>query len=323
MEPNPWLLTMAVFAPVLTGAVTLCLPRPGGWTEVRTWLAALGPATAFVLVLLHLTAYGIPEAAALARTGTIPWMPSLQINLGWIADGLGGFFALLVSGIGTLIVLYARAYFGKAPDDLYRFFPTLGLFTTAMLGIVLSDYTLLTLLFWEMTSISSFLLIGWDRYDKEAVRLAMQAFFTTGMGGMALFGGVTLFGFATSPDALRGNFDLAEAFASGGGIWRWSELYAMTDLQLTTGVKWAFGLMFIGAATKSAQYPFHYWLPGAMAAPTPVSAFLHSATMVKAGVFLLGRLFPVFGLIGVGLGGRKPTPSRRGPRTVSTSGPAC
>ena len=152
-----------------------------------------------------------------------------------------------------------------------------------MLGVVLADYTILTLLFWEMTSISSFLLIGWDRYDKKAVKLAMQAFFTTGLGGMGLFGGVLVVGNAT-------------------GYWRWSEMLAHSDelraMLANVGdhpqLLWAFVLMFIGAGTKSAQFPFHYWLPGAMAAPTPVSAFLHSATMVKAGVFLVGRLFPVF-----------------------------
>ena len=222
-------------------------------------------------------------------------MPSLQINLAFLTDGLGLFFGLLVSGVGTLIMLYARGYFGRAgptsADDLYRFYPTLGFFTTAMLGVVLADYTILTLLFWEMTSISSFLLIGWDRYDKHAVKLAMQAFFTTGLGGMGLFGGVLVFGNAT-----------AGLGADGAGIWRWSEMIAQSDelirrlgeISQHPQLLWAFVLMFVGAGTKSAQFPFHYWLPGAMAAPTPVSAFLHSATMVKAGVFLVGRLFPVF-----------------------------
>ncbi|XAL99972.1 proton-conducting transporter membrane subunit [Phycisphaeraceae bacterium D3-23] len=228
-------------------------------------------------------------------TGEIKWMPSLHINIAFLTDGLGLFFGLLVSGIGTLIMLYARGYFGRAgptsADDLYRFYPTLGFFTTAMLGVVLADFTILTLLFWEMTSISSFLLIGWDRYDKKAVKLAMQAFFTTGLGGMGLFGGVLVFGNAT-----------VGLGAEGAGIWRWSEMIAQSDeLVRRLGeigqhpqLLWAFVLMFIGAGTKSAQFPFHYWLPGAMAAPTPVSAFLHSATMVKAGVFLVGRLFPVF-----------------------------
>lgn len=238
-------------------------------------------------------------------TGTLDWMPSLHINIAFRTDGLGLFFALLVSGIGVMIYLYARGYFGRAgptsADDLFRFYPTIGFFTTAMLGVVLADYTLLTLLFWEMTSISSFLLIGWDRYDKKAVKLAMQAFFTTGLGGMGLFGGVLVFGNATAALGIGPNgIDPVTGEMVSMGIWRWSEMIAyQSDIigAITSGspgLMWAFVLMFIGAGTKSAQFPFHYWLPGAMAAPTPVSAFLHSATMVKAGVFLVGRLFPVF-----------------------------
>jgi len=292
---------IAVFAPVTLGLATLWLPRP--WIERRMAVATAGPLLSFVLLLMvaggvsgHLggaahdtyDGHAKPQAAVgELATDVGQWMPSLNINFAFLTDGLGLFFALLVSGIGVMIFLYARGYFGKgAPtsaDDLYRFYPTIGFFTTAMLGVVLADYTILTLLFWEMTSISSFLLIGWDRYDKKAVKLAMQAFFTTGLGGMGLFGGILVFGNAT-------------------GYWRWSEMLANTDelrgmlanVSANPQLMWAFVLMFIGAGTKSAQFPFHYWLPGAMAAPTPVSAFLHSATMVKAGVFLVGRLFPVF-----------------------------
>lgn len=318
-----WMVLVAVLAPVTLGLLSLFLPRP--WIERRMAVAILGPVIAFALLLT--TAISVRGPLSEARdaathhaenraddshndtahhedphehgaataghhgdgltTGTIEWMPSLNINFSFRIDGLGLFFALLVSGVGVMIYLYARGYFGRAgptsADDLFRFYPTIGFFTTAMLGVVLADYTILTLLFWEMTSISSFLLIGWDRYDKKAVKLAMQAFFTTGLGGMGLFGGILVFGNAT-------------------GIWRWSEMLANTDALRETLMQvgsnpqltWAFVLMFIGAGTKSAQFPFHYWLPGAMAAPTPVSAFLHSATMVKAGVFLVGRLFPVF-----------------------------
>lgn len=300
------MVMIAVFAPVLLGLATLWLPRT--WIERRMAIAVAGPAIAFVLLLIvaggvadHLgptatadkthdghVEQAKPQAAFDAEhltTGTVNWMPSLNINFAFLTDGLGLFFGLLVSGIGIGVFLYARGYFGKlghtSADDLYRFYPTIGLFTTAMLGLVLADYTILTLLFWEMTSISSFLLIGWDRYDKKAVKLAMQAFFTTGLGGMGLFGGILVFGNVT-------------------GIWRWSEMLAQPEIvtalisDANPTLTLAFVLMFIGAGTKSAQFPFHYWLPGAMAAPTPVSAFLHSATMVKAGVFLIGRLFPVF-----------------------------
>ena len=275
------LLGLAVAAPLLMGLVSALLPlRRIQW---RVWCAAAGPALSFALVLGHALSAGVASGVAPATPAAWAWMPSLNLNLAFLADGLGVFFALLVSGIGVLIILYGRAYFGPEPADLYRFYPTLGFFTTAMLGIVLADYTLLTLLFWELTSISSFLLIGWDRYDKKAVNLAMQAFIITGLGGMALFGGVLLFGFET-------------------GIWRWSTM--LNDIEAVraaiTGngaVLGAFGLLMGGAMTKSAQWPWHFWLPGAMAAPTPVSAFLHSATMVKAGVFLTGRLLPVFGAL--------------------------
>lgn len=270
MPTDPsYLLFFAVLAPVVAGTFTLLLPRSA--MTARVVIALAGMSLAFLAVLYHVTEVGAAPIDA-TSTATLYWVPRLNLNIAFLADGLGTFFALLVSGIGVLIVLYARAYFGPQRDDLYRFYPTLGFFATAMMGVVLSDYTLLTLLFWEMTSISSFLLIGWDRYDKKAVRLAMQAFFTTGFGGMMLFGGVLLLGEYSS-------------------VWRWSDLHNVT---FNTGTTWAFVLMFIGAASKSAQFPFHYWLPGAMAAPTPVSAYLHSATMVKAGVYLVARLFPVF-----------------------------
>ncbi len=280
------MLMTAVFAPVAAGIITLFLPRKR--TTLRVLISLAGMALAFGLVYAQVAQIAPTSAAGRAGTAVIPWIPVLNLNLAFLADGLGGFFALLVSGIGVLIVLYARGYFGDEPDDLYRFYPTLGFFATAMLGIVLADYTLLTLLFWEMTSISSFLLIGWDRYDKHAVKLAMQAFYTTGLGGLGLLGGILLFGLETD-------------------VWRWSEFLPAAgedspawwlpeygEISWTNPMLGAFLLMFFGAATKSAQFPFHYWLPGAMAAPTPVSAYLHSATMVKAGVFLVARLSPVF-----------------------------
>jgi len=153
----------------------------------------------------------------------------------------------------------------------------------SMLGVVLADHMLLTVLFWELTSISSFFLIGWDRDDEEAVKRATQTFVTTGLGGLSFLGGVLLLGDAT-------------------GSWRWSGLVTgASDIGSGGTIVAAFILIFIGAASKSAQWPFHYWLPGAMLAPPPVSAYLHSATMVKAGVFLLGRLLPVFGLLSLWL----------------------
>jgi len=274
-----WLL-LCVLAPAVLGCVTLGLPRRA--ITARTLIALLGPVAAFIILAQHLATYGAASIESPAATPEIQWIPLLNMNLSFLADGLGGFFGLLVSGIGILIVLYARGYFGRDEASLYRFYPTLGFFTTAMMGIVLADSMLITVLFWELTSISSFLLIGWDRDDRHAVKLAMQAFFTTGLGGMFLMGGVLMFGFATGGD---------------DGLWRWSDVLAQGAARIDPTnplIIWSFVLMLFGAATKSAQWPFHYWLPGAMAAPTPVSAYLHSATMVKAGVFLTGRMFPVF-----------------------------
>ncbi|MCC6908253.1 MAG: DUF4040 domain-containing protein [Phycisphaerales bacterium] len=280
-----WLL-LCVLAPTLLGLATLFLPRKA--ITVRTLLALAGPVLSMVILGQHLSSHGVAVAGEPVATPVISWIPLLNMNLSFLADGLGAFFGLLVSGIGILIVLYARGYFGPDEASLYRFYPTLGFFTTAMMGIVLSDYLLVTVLFWELTSISSFLLIGWDRYDKHAVKLAMQAFFTTGLGGMFLMGGVLMFGFAT---------DIGHG---GGGLWRWSEVLALGPGRISPSDPFiiaSFALMLFGAATKSAQWPFHYWLPGAMAAPTPVSAYLHSATMVKAGVFLVARMFPVFAVL--------------------------
>ncbi len=295
MEPV-WILTLSIFAPLVAGLATLALPRT--WTTPRVFTALLGPAAAFILICTLLAQHGVQQTPVASHheahhdthsehaepvelgTEALPWVPDLNLDFAYLPDGLGIFFALLVAGIGSLIVLYARGYFGNLTDqaraDLSRFYPTLGFFTTAMLGVVLADSMLLTVVFWELTSISSFLLIGWNRYDKKAVKLAMQALVTTGLGGMFLLGGVLLFGATT-------------------GYWRWSELLVhASEIDATQpAIIGSFILLFIGAGTKSAQYPFHYWLPGAMAAPTPVSAFLHSATMVKAGVFLVGRVFPV------------------------------
>ena len=276
---DPSLVLAAVGAPVVAGLATLLIPR--AQNLARVLLAACGPAASLLLLGVHLTRYGV--APNHAGTTTIDWVPSLHLDLSFLVDGLGAFFALLVAGVGVLIVFYSRGYFGNDASQLARFFPALGFFTSSMLGVFLADHLLLTALFWELTSISSFLLIGWERDDETAVKGAMQAFFTTGFGGLALFGGVLLLGDTT-------------------GVWRWSDLVASASEIGSSGtVVAAFVLIFVGAASKSAQWPLHYWLPGAMLAPTPVSAFLHSATMVKAGVFLLGRLLPVFGLLTIWL----------------------
>ncbi|MCA9305218.1 MAG: DUF4040 domain-containing protein [Phycisphaerales bacterium] len=268
-DPAFWLLFAAVLAPVITGVVTMFLPRRLITTRVATALA--GPALAIVILLSN----GVSNTAH-----SRPFVEQLNLSFSFVTDPLGMFFALLIAGIGALIVLYARGYFGRNENDLARFYPMLGLFATAMLGLVLSDNFLALFLFWELTSISSFLLIGWDRNNPRAVRLALQALTVTGLGGMALLGGLCALGSAT-------------------GAWSFSELahvmHGGVELPNPGLLPLAFGLIVLGAGAKSAQWPLHFWLPGAMAAPTPVSAYLHSATMVKAGVYLFARLFPMLG----------------------------
>ena len=277
-ETGLWNLLIAVFAPVVTGVATLLLP--GRAVAARVLTALAGPVAAVVALLLLVSEHGMGVGAS------VPFVREMHIDLALTADPLGTFFALLIAGIGALIVLYARGYFGRDEASLARFYPPLGLFATAMIGIVLSDNFVMLFIFWELTSISSFLLIGWDRDDPRAVRLAMQAFIVTGLGGMALLGGLMLLGVATETWSFT---ELARIAASGGLL---SGPHAGM-------IPWAFALMFAGGAAKSAQFPLHFWLPGAMAAPTPVSAYLHSATMVKAGVFLFGRLFPVLAVVGL------------------------
>jgi len=276
------LINFAVFAPALAGAATLFLTRSAN--NARTFTALLGPLVAFAALILFFVERGVGIPAS--ETLGFPFVPSLGFDITWNPDALGLFFGLLVSGVGALIVLYARGYFGPDEDSLFRFFPTLGLFTTAMMGLVLADNMLALILFWELTSISSFLLIGWDRDNPKAVRLAVQALAVTGLGGLALLGGFVMLALAASP----------------AGEIEWSlrsvtEALSQSPEGAAKFLPWAFLLIFLGGATKSAQWPFHFWLPGAMAAPTPVSAFLHSATMVKAGVYLFGRLFPALGTL--------------------------
>jgi len=263
-------MLIAVFAPAVAGAATLLLPRRDA--AGRTVVTLAGMVAAFVALLVFKQ-----QHAGLGPGTGFPLAPSLGLDVTFNADALGLFFGLLVSGIGALIVVYARGYFGPDAASLRRFFPTLGFFATAMMGLVLSDSLIGMLVFWELTSLSSFLLIGWNRDDPRSVRLAVQALATTGLGGMILFGGLVALGMMTGEWTFSGVIAAAEGGAMPGAA-------GMLPL--------VFVLIFLGGATKSAQWPFHYWLPGAMAAPTPVSAYLHSATMVKAGVYLFARLYP-------------------------------
>ncbi|HEY5601478.1 MAG TPA: monovalent cation/H+ antiporter subunit A [Gammaproteobacteria bacterium] len=203
----------------------------------------------------------------------LAWIPALNLNVAFRLDGLGLLFALLILGIGLLIILYARYYLSEQ-DSMGRFYCYLLLFMGSMLGIVLSENIIQLLIFWELTSLSSFLLISYWQDRSEARNGARMALAITGAGGLALLGGFILLG------EITGSYELSTILHAGDQI-RAHPLY--TPMLV---------LVLLGAFTKSAQFPFHFWLPNAMAAPTPVSAYLHSATMVKAGVFLLARLFP-------------------------------
>ncbi|MFL0670841.1 MAG: monovalent cation/H+ antiporter subunit A [Erythrobacter sp.] len=250
------------------GAVLMPLVRGQG-RNLQTLVAA-GPAVVGLAML--------GTIAPQVMTGEVPairaaWVPMLGLDFSLRVDALGWLFAALILGIGLLIVIYTRFYLSQK-DDFARFLALLLLFQGAMLGISLSGNVLLLLIFWELTSLSSFLLIGFKN-DKAAGRQgARMALAVTGGGGLALIGGLVLLG------QIAGSYELADILARGELI-QASALYPA-----------ALVLILLGCFTKSAQFPFHFWLPHAMAAPTPVSAYLHSATMVKAGVFLLARLWP-------------------------------
>jgi multicomponent Na+:H+ antiporter subunit A len=210
------------------------------------------------------------------RLVELPWAPSLGLSLSFNLDGLGLLFAALITGIGALIVLYASSYLeGQAHAS--RFYAWLFAFMGAMLGVVLSDNVLTLFVFWELTGLTSFLLIGFEHERAAARSAAIQALIVTGAGGLALLAaGVLLIDVA-------GTTNLSEMAAARASILA-SPFYAAIA-----------GLLLFAAFTKSAQVPFHFWLPNAMEAPTPVSAYLHSATMVKAGVYLVARMTPAVG----------------------------
>ncbi|QCU89155.1 monovalent cation/H+ antiporter subunit A [Thiomicrorhabdus sediminis] len=203
-----------------------------------------------------------------------PWLENIGLFFAFRLDGLALLFALLILIIGLLVVIYARYYLAKK-DSMGRFYAYLMMFMGSMLGIVLSENVLQLIVFWELTSITSFLLISYWQHRKDAREGARMALAITGAGGLALLGGVLLLGH------IVGSYQLSDILSQGELI-RNHALYEITLI-----------LILLGVFTKSAQFPFHFWLPHAMAAPTPVSAYLHSATMVKAGIFLLARFFPV------------------------------
>lgn len=233
---------------------------------------ATGAVTLLALVLLALEAPAVLRGEVVQTR--IDWLPALGLNATFFLDGLGLMFAGLILGIGLLIILYARFYLTKS-DPMGQFFTYLLLFQGAMVGIVLSDNILLLLIFWELTSLSSFLLIGYWKHLPEGRQGARMALAVTGGGGLALIAGMLILG------NIVGSYDLSVI------------LQNKDTIQASPYYLPALILILLGAFTKSAQFPFHFWLPHAMAAPTPVSAYLHSATMVKAGIFLMARMWPV------------------------------
>jgi multicomponent Na+:H+ antiporter subunit A len=236
----------------------------------------------YVLTLLPLSLFAFfASHLGVVSRGEVPvqlieWVPSLGIHLSFRLDGLALLFSLLITGIGTLVYLYT-SYYLKGHTYLDRFYGYLSIFMAAMLGLVLSDNLMSLFLFWELTSISSFFLIGFNNHDKSSRTSALQALAVTGFGGLMLLGAAIVFGH------LGGTYSIQELLNSG--------------IHFTESPMYVLLLVFVfGAAfTKSAQFPFHFWLPGAMKAPTPVSTYLHSATMVKAGIYLLLRFTPVLG----------------------------
>lgn len=244
-----------------------------------------GASMAIAAVVIGLAAWfashypQIADSVILEKTG---WAGQVGVELAFRLDGLSLIFAVLICGIGGLVLLYAGSYL-KGDPGIGRFFATLLAFTTAMLGLVLSDNILLLFAFWELTSITSFLLIGYEYKKSSAKRAAMQALLVTGLGGLSLLAGLILLGIAAgsvggSPGV---NFSLSEIL--------------QTDLHGSTYYTPAVILILVGCFSKSAMVPLHFWLPNAMEAPSPVSALLHSSTMVKAGVFLIARLHPALG----------------------------
>ena len=264
-----------VLLPLLVGTV-LCQWVGHGRTPARR-AAAAAVAAAVTLGALGLLLGLAPDVfAGKVLLQQLEWVPAIGLDANFRLDGLALMFGAMITVVGLLVILYAAYYLG-ANDPPGRFYALIMLFMAAMLGVVLSDNLLLLVVFWELTSVASFLLVGYWNRRAEARAGARMALAVTGGGGLALLGGVVLLG------QIAGSYDLSAMLGQGPAI-RADPRYPA-----------ALGLILLGCFTKSAQLPFHFWLPEAMAAPTPVSAYLHSATMVKAGVFLLARLYPVLG----------------------------
>ena len=262
---------LAIFIPVIIAIFLPFLFKKiraihTGWFVLLVPLALLGYYISFVKTTMN----------GNTAISTFEWIPSLNISFTSYLDGLSILFSILITGIGSLVVLYSIFYLDKTREQLHNFYIYLLMFMTAMLGVVQSDHVITLYLFWELTSISSFLLIGyWFNRDKSRFG-ALKSMMITVAGGLMMLGGFVLL-------AIMGDsFSIRELVANAGDL--------ITHEYFTL----ALVLILLGAFTKSAQFPFYIWLPDAMEAPTPVSAYLHSATMVKAGIYLVARFTPIF-----------------------------
>ena len=264
------LILILVSLPFIAALINATLPVHAH--NAAAWVSGLSLAGGLMVLLgLH---DSVVEQGILRSV--VQWVPSIRLNLSFRVDGFAWGFVTLVMAIGILVVIYARFYLDKT-DPVPRFYSFLMAFTGAMVGVLLSGNILMLVVFWEMTSITSFLLIGYWHHAQSARDGARMALVVTGTGGLCLLVAMLTIG------QIVGSYDLDRVLGAGPVI-RDHALYPVVLI-----------LFLLGAFTKSAQFPFHFWLPGAMAAPTPVSSFLHSATMVKAGVFLLIRFWPALG----------------------------
>ncbi|MGM0605875.1 MAG: hydrogen gas-evolving membrane-bound hydrogenase subunit E [Halobacteriota archaeon] len=274
MEPQLWIVVVAIALPFVAAAIVPLLSRVLG--DDIGYVGALIAAISFVLVASQLRAEG---------TVAFQWIPSLDVAVRLTVDGWSVLFALLASGIGVLIFVYSTSYMRGEPD-LTRFYIALLTFMGSILGVAFAADMLVLFLFWELTSVSSFLLIGYHSSEHSSRIAARMAMFVTVGGGVCLLVGLVLLSIAAEPVFGTQTFDIAAVLEN-----RVAVRTALAEQGLFVPV---LVLVTIAAAAKSAQVPLHFWLPNAMVAPTPVSAFLHSATMVTVGVYALGRLRPLF-----------------------------
>ena len=268
------LTLLAVFA-----VASLLLPLLVSWIGARAFaVAALVPAAAFVhlIVLTPHVLAGSDDSALIPRE-SIDWIPQLGLSLSFRLDELSWLLALIVTGVGALVLLYCRWYFRGSKEGIGQFAAVLLAFAGAMYGLVTTDDLVLLVMFWELTSILSYLLIGHYHRRGASRRAALQALLVTTLGGLAMFIGVVFLAVEAGTSSMSRILEIAPT----GPV-----------------VDAAIVLLLVGALSKSAIFPFHFWLPGAMAAPTPVSAYLHAAAMVKAGIYLIARFAPVFALSG-------------------------